>query len=169
MSCSTLCGRALLIGVVSARGSSEWIYFTLMLVFFISIAGITLRKHFDKPYVKPLIISVGLMLTIGIFKFKISLVSIFEGWGILGTVLLGIVASTIPYSLSRGFGLSKSKAFYLTYILFYILSWLQYPDIYYFFGDNNLGLVNLGLLILFIVAIFKPKLSYFLRRNVPRS
>jgi len=32
---------------------SEWIYFTLILVFFISISGIALRKHFDKPYVKP--------------------------------------------------------------------------------------------------------------------
>ncbi len=61
----------------------------------------------------------------------------------------------IPYGLSRGFGLSGSKSFYLTYILFYILSWVQFPEIYYFFGDNNLGIVNLGLLILFFVAIFK--------------
>lgn len=134
---------------------SEWIYFTLMLVFFISVAGITLRKHFDKAYVKPLIISVGLMLTVGIFKFKHALIKIFEGWGILGTVLLGIVAATIPYGLSRGFGLSGSKSFYLTYILFYILSWVQFPEIYYFLGNNNLGIVNLGLLILFFVAIFK--------------
>jgi Na+/H+ antiporter NhaA len=43
----------------------EWIYFTLVLVFFVSLSGIALRKHFDKPYVKPLIISVGLMLTFG--------------------------------------------------------------------------------------------------------
>lgn len=134
---------------------SEWIYFTLMLVFFISVAGITLRKHFDKQYVKPLIISVGLMLTVGIFKFKHALIKIFEGWGILGTVLLGIVAATIPYGLSRGFGLSGTKSFYLTYILFYILSWAQLPEIYYFLGDNNLGIINLGLLILFFVAIFK--------------
>ena len=134
---------------------SEWIYFTLMLVFFVSIAGITLRKHFDKAYVKPLIISVGLMLTVGIFKFKHALIKIFEGWGILGTVLLGIVAATIPYGLSRGFGLSGTKSFYLTYILFYILSWAQLPEIYYFLGNNNLGIVNLGLLILFFVAIFK--------------
>jgi len=35
---------------------SEWVYFTFILVFFVSVAGITLRKHFDKPYVKPLII-----------------------------------------------------------------------------------------------------------------
>lgn len=60
---------------------SEWIYFTLTLVFFISIAGIALRKHFDKPYVKPLIITVGLMLTFGAFRFKEQLTSIFESWG----------------------------------------------------------------------------------------
>ena len=29
---------------------SEWIYFTLILVFFISVTGITLRKHFDKAF-----------------------------------------------------------------------------------------------------------------------
>lgn len=60
---------------------SDWIYFTLILVFFISVSGVALRKHFDKPYVKPLIISVGIMLTVGIFKFRHLLVSIFEGWG----------------------------------------------------------------------------------------
>jgi len=67
---------------------SEWVYFTLILVFFISVAGITLRKHFDKPYVKPLIISVGLMLTVGVFRFREHVVEVFEGWGILGTILL---------------------------------------------------------------------------------
>jgi hypothetical protein len=134
---------------------SEWIYFTLLLIFFISVAGITLRKHFEKAYVKPLIISVGLMLTVGIFKFKHALIKVFEGWGILGTVLLGIIAATIPFGLSRGFGLSGSKSFYLTYILFYVLSWAQLPEIYYFLGDNNLGIINLALLILFFVAIYK--------------
>ena len=134
---------------------SEWIYFTLILVFFISVAGITLRKHFDRPYVKPLIIAVGLMLTVGVFKFKDSVTSIFEGWGIIGTVLLVIMAATIPYGLCRGFGLQGGKAFFLTYILLYVLSWLQFPEIFYLFSDKNLGFINLGLLILFIVAIFK--------------
>jgi hypothetical protein len=134
---------------------SEWIYFTVVLVFFISVAGITLRKHFDKPYVKPLIISVGLMLTFGVFKYKEGLTSIFEGWGILGTILLVIIATTIPYGLCRGFGMPGGKAFYLTYILFYILSWVKFPEIYHVLADNNLGLVNLGLLIVFFVAIFK--------------
>ena len=75
---------------------SEWVYFTLILVFFVSVAGITLRKHFDKPYVKTLIISVGLMLTVGVFRFKDQVVEVFEGWGILGTILLVVMAATIP-------------------------------------------------------------------------
>jgi len=134
---------------------SEWIYFTLVLVFFISVAGITLRKHFDKPYVKPLIVSVGLMLTFGVFRYKHQLTEIFEGWGIVGAGLLVFMVATIPYGLCRSFGLPGKKAFYLTYILFYILSWVQFPWIYHRLGDRNLGLVNLGLLILFIWAIFK--------------
>ena len=69
--------------------------------------------------------------------------------------LLVMMAATIPYGLCRGFGLPRSKAFFLSYILVYILFWLQFPKIFYFLSDRNLGLINLGLLILFIVAIFK--------------
>ena len=119
---------------------SEWIYFTLILVFFISVAGITLRKHFDRPYVKPLIIAVGLMLTVGVFRFRDSVVSIFEGWGIIGTVLLVIMAATIPYGLCRGFGLSGGKAFFLSYLLLYILFWLQFPDIFISLAIRTLAL-----------------------------
>ena len=134
---------------------SEWIYFTLLLIFFISVAGIALRKHFDKPYVKPLVVSVGLMITIGLFKFRNSLTTIFESWGILGTVLLIIIGATIPFGLSRSFGVSAAKSFFIAYILFYILSWLQFPQIYYFLAEKNLGLVNLSLLVLFLVAIIR--------------
>jgi hypothetical protein len=134
---------------------SEWIYFTLVLVFFISIAGIALRKQFDKPYVKPLIISVGLMMTVGVFMMREKLTMIFQGWGILGTLLLVFVAATIPYGLCRGFGMPTNRAFYVVYVLFYIISWVKFPDGYYYLGDHNMGLVNLGLLILFIYAIYK--------------
>jgi hypothetical protein len=134
---------------------SEWIYFSLILVFFISVAGITLRKHFDRPYVKPLIISVGLMLTVGVFMFKNQLVMIFEGWGILGLILLVILVATIPYGLCRGYGMPAKKAVYLTYILFYIVACFKFPVFYHSLASHNLGLVNLGLLILFFVAVFK--------------
>ncbi len=134
---------------------TEWIYFALVLTFFISIAGLTLRKHFDKPYVKPLIITVGLMMTVGVFMMRDKLVMIFQGWGILGTLILAFVAATIPYGLCRGFGMPANRAFYVVYALFYILSWVKFPDVYYYLGDHNMGLVNLGLLILFVVALFK--------------
>ncbi|MDY6989619.1 MAG: hypothetical protein SWQ30_16350 [Thermodesulfobacteriota bacterium] len=134
---------------------SEWVYFCLVMTFFISVTGVTLRRHFGKPYIKPLIVSVALMLTVGLFKTKKWLVSIFEGWGILGSILLALIAAAIPYGLCRGFGMPARKAFYVTYILFYILSWLKLPEIYYAIADRNLGLVNLALLVLFFVAIFK--------------
>lgn len=134
---------------------TDWIYFILMLAFFISIAGLTFRKHFEKPYVKPLIITVGFMMTIGVFLMKDKLTMIFQGWGILGSLILVFVAATIPYGLCRGFGLPANRAFYIVYALFYILSWVKFPEIYYALADRNMGLVNLGLLILFVVAIYK--------------
>jgi len=134
---------------------SEWIYFTLVLIFFVSIAGLTLRKHFEKPYVKPLIISVGLMMTVGVFMMREKLTMIFQGWGILGTLLLAFVAATIPYGLCRGFGMQASRAFYVVYALFYILSWVKFPYVYYYLADHNMGLVNLGLLIVFFYAVYK--------------
>jgi len=64
-------------------------------------------------------------------------------------------AATIPYGLCRGFGVGASRSFFLTYILIYILSWVKFPDLYHALSDHNLGLVNLRLLILFFIAIFK--------------
>ena len=133
---------------------SEWVYFTLILVFFVSVAGIKLRKHFNKPYVKPLIISVGLMLTVGVFRFKERVAEVFEGWGILGTILLVVMVATVPYWLCRGFGLSNPRAFFLTYIMIYILSWVKFPGFYETLAESNFGLVNLILLIVFFVAVF---------------
>ena len=148
---------------------SEWIYFTLILVFFISVAGITLRKHFDRPYIKPLIISVGLMLTVGVFMFKNQLVMIFEGWGILGLVLLVFLVATIPFGLCRGYGMPTKKAVYLTYILIYIVAWFKFPVFFYSLADSNLGLVNLGLLILFFVAVFKMLPLDKTKRNLAKD
>ena len=69
--------------------------------------------------------------------------------------MLAAMAATVPYGLCRGFGMAGGKAFHLTYILFYILSWAKFPEVYYYLGERNLGLVNLGLLILFFVSLYK--------------
>ena len=110
------------------------------------------------------------MLTFGVFMFKDSLTAIFEGWGIIGTILLVVMAATIPYGMCRGFGVAAGKSFYLTYMLIYIISWVKFPEVYHALADQNLGLVNFGLLILFFVAIFKvvkfSKLPSFTSTNV---
>jgi hypothetical protein len=95
------------------------------------------------------------MLTVGVFMFKKQLVMIFEGWGILGLILLVILVATIPFGLCRGYGMPAKKAVYITYILFYIVAWFKFPGFYYSLAKRNLGLVNLGLLILFFVAVYK--------------
>lgn len=134
---------------------TEWIYFTLVLIFFIAVAGIALRRHFEKPYVKPLIISTGLILTVGVLMMRDTLAMIFEGWGLIGTMLLVFIAATIPYGLCRGFGMPANRSFFIVYAIFYILAWVKFPAAFYYLGDHNMGLANLGLLILFIYAIYK--------------
>ena len=132
---------------------SEWLYFALILVFFISVAGITLRKQFSRPYAKPLIIAVGLILTVSVFMVRDQVAIIFSGFGVLGSLLLVIVVATIPFGLCVGFGMQKTKAFYLTFILMYLLSWVKYPQFYDGLTENGLGFVSFGLLIFFIYAV----------------
>jgi len=83
------------------------------------------------------------------------------------------MAASIPYDLCRGFGMQTGKAFFLTFILFYILSWVKFPQAYHFLADRNLGLVNLALLIFFFFAVFKlikfRKSTSYMVRDLERS
>lgn len=133
----------------------HWFYFALLLTLFISISGVALRKHFDKPYVKPLIVSVGGLMTVAMFSFRNHLAAVFEGWGVLGGLLLAFIAAMIPYGLCRGFGVSKTKAFYFSYILAFILAWLRFPFVFQAINNHNLGILNLVFFVLFIIAIWK--------------
>lgn len=134
---------------------SDWLYFALIVALFISIAGITLRKHFDQPYVKPLIIAVGFILAVAAFRNRHVLTLIFNGWGTLGYVLLLLIAAMIPYGLAKGFGLPTDKAAWLTYILMYIIASASFPELFAMLSDKGMALLNLALLILFVVAIWK--------------
>jgi O-antigen ligase len=75
-----------------------------------------------------------------VFRFKEHVVEVFEGWGILGTILLVVMVATVPYGLCRGFGLSNPRAFFLTYILIYILSLVKFPGFYEALAESNFGL-----------------------------
>ena len=126
-----------------------------MLIFFIAVAGIALQKHFERPYVRPLIVVVGILLTLAVFRQRQVLALIFEGWGTLGTILLVLLVAVIPFGLARGFGLSTSRAFWLTYALFYILAWMHFPVLFDSLADQNLGMINIILLILFIISLWQ--------------
>ena len=134
---------------------SEWIYFFLVLIFFIAVAGIALRKHFERPYVRPLIVVVGILLTLAVFGQRQVLALIFEGWGTLGTILLVLLVAVIPFGLARGFGLPASRAFWLTYALFYILAWMHFPGLFDSLANHNLGIINIILLILFVISLWQ--------------
>jgi hypothetical protein len=142
---------------------SDWILFTLLLVFFISVVGIALHKRFqNNRYLKPLIISVGLMLTFGTYF------SIYRGWihlsleglGLFGAFLLFVVIFFIIFGLIRGYGVKVSNALSAGFALFYISLWAIIPNIL----DNInriFPLLNFILIILFIASIIKVISSFF--------
>ena len=134
---------------------SDWIYFTLVLIFFISVAGIAFRKHFERPYVRPLIVVVGLLLTLAVFKNRRVLSLIFESWGTVGSILLVALVAAIPFGLARGFGLSKARALWLTFALIYVIAWIHFSSLFTVLALHNLGFLNLVLLILFIVSLWR--------------
>ena len=148
---------------------SDWITFTLLLVFFVSVAGIALHRHFqENRYLKPLIISVGLILTVGTYYaiFKGWLHLSFQGFGFLGAFLLFIIIFFIAYSLVRAFGVQRSSAISIGYALLYTSLWVASPNIFDTIA-NKLPIINLVLLILFITSIFKFISAFFRHTKSP--
>ena len=134
---------------------SEWIYLALVVCFFIAISGLALRSHFDRPYVKPLIITVGLGMAFAVFKNRRVLTMIFEGWQTLGSILLVCLTAAIPFSLARGFGMGKARATWLTYALLYLISWAHMPGFHQGLNERGLGLLSLVMFILFLYALYR--------------
>ncbi len=134
---------------------SEWIYLALVVCFFIAISGLALRSHFDRPYVKPLIITMGLGMAFAVFKNHQVLTMIFLGWQTLGTILLICLTAAIPFSLAKGFGMGKTRATWLAYALLYLISWAHMPGFHHGLNDRGLGLLSLALFIMFPYALYR--------------
>ena len=133
---------------------SDWLYFGLVMVFFISMAGVALRKHFDRPYVKPLIVTVGLILTITVFNNRQVLAAVVNGWGTLGSIMLIAMVVIIPFGLAKGFGLKSGRAFWIAYLIGYSIAWANYPQFFEVMGRRGLGLINFILFVLFLVSLW---------------
>ena len=134
---------------------SEWIYFVLIMIFFMAVAGIALRRHFQHPYVKPLIVAIGLLMAVAVFQKRQYLSLILESWGTLGSLLLFGIAAVIPFGLAKGLGLPAGRASWLSYVLLYLLAWAHLPGFFQELINRGLGIINLVLLVLFVLAIWK--------------
>ena len=134
---------------------SEWIYFALIMIFFMAVAGIALRRHFQHPYVKPLIVAIGLLMAVAVFQKRQYLSLILESWGTIGSLLLFGIAAVIPFGLAKGLGMPAGRAGWLSYLLLYLLAWAHLPDFFNELANRGLGIINLVLLVLFLVAIWR--------------
>ena len=134
---------------------SEWIYFALIMVFFMAVAGIALRRHFQHPYVKPLIVAIGLLMAVAVFQKRQYLSLILDSWGFLGSLLLFGMAAVIPFGLAKGLGLPADRAGWLSYLLLYLLAWAHLPEFFQGLTNRGLGIINLVLLVLFVVGIWR--------------
>jgi len=149
----------------------DWITFTLLLIFFISIAGLTLHRRFENnKYAKPLVISVGLILTFGthfsIYKGWLNLS--FQGFGMLGAVMVFIIIFFVFFGLVKGFGMDTSKALPLSFALLYISLYAVSPNIFDTIAKVFPPL-NLILLILWLYSIYKLITAFFKHSGSPTS
>ena len=133
----------------------EWIYLAVLLAFFISLAGVTLRKHFDRAYVKPLIVATGLMLTFGAFMARSWLVRLFDMAGSFGLMLLAFMLAFFCFSLMKGFGMPPARAFHATYILAYTVAWVHIPGFFYHLNYMGVGIVNVALVVMLFIPAWQ--------------
>jgi hypothetical protein len=126
----------------------------MIMVFFISVAGLALRRHFGQPYVKPMIVAVGLILSITVFKNRKVFTMLVNGWGALGSIMLIAMVIMIPFGLARGLGLKPSRAFWISYAIAYAIAWANYAQFFDGMAHRGLGLINTVLFILFLVSLW---------------
>ncbi len=142
---------------------SDWILFTILLMFFVSLIKLALRKRFeDSRAFRTLVGSLGLLMTFSMYY------SIYKGWlhlnllglGLFGAFLLIFMVATIMYGLLRSQGTNKSTSLSVGYILSYATAWLVFPDhavhIARFFPP-----LNTLLAILFMYSLYKAAASLF--------
>ena len=147
----------------------DWITFTLLLLFFISVTGLALTKRFPgNRYLKPVIISVGLAMAVGTYY------GIYRGWlhigleslGLFGAALVFTIVFFVLFGLTKGFGMHTWNALPLSYSLFYIGLWAVSPNIFDTISER-IPIVNGIMLILFIASIIKTVSGFFHHSRSP--
>jgi len=142
---------------------SDWILFTLLLLFFWAVVGISLKNRFEESrYFRILITAVSLMLSVGTYY------SIYQGWfhlkleglGFFGIVLVLIVVFFVVLGLMRGYGIRLSNALPFGFLLVYISLLAISPNVLYTLA-RIYPLANLILGILFLISVFKIMVAFY--------
>ena len=150
---------------------SDWILFSLLLVLFISAAGIGLHKRFQgNQYLKPLIISLGLLMATGTYYsiYRGWLYLNMEGFGFFGAIIVLLLIFFILFGMIRGYGMRLSNALPIAFSLFYISLWAVSPNIFDTIAQI-FPLLNGILLIIFIASVIKSISAFFRYSKSPLS
>jgi len=108
----------------------EWIIMGLLSFFFIAVAGVTLPKHLtNRKYSKPLIVTIGLILGIGLYK-AIDIYNFnFESFGFAAIFILIIIVSFIVYGIVKS-QLRKDLAITVSYCIMFLTFFLMTPSLF---------------------------------------
>ena len=133
---------------------ADWFYFALTLALFISAAGVALRGHFSRPYVKPMIVAVGSILTVALFSNKEKVALYISGVGITGTWIVFAVCLATALGLTGLFRLSVGKAFLLTVVFVYLASLANQPDFYQRLSSLGKGAGDFLFAVVFVGVLY---------------
>ena len=142
---------------------SDWILFTLLILFFWSVVTIALKKRFgDTKASRFLATSTALMLAVGtyymIYKGRLHLS--LEGLGMFGAMLILIIIFFILFGLQRNYGMKVSISLPLGFVLFYISIFALTPNLMTNIQDI-FPLAKPIMTVLFAISLFRLITAFF--------
>lgn len=116
--------------------TGEWIILALFVVLFIAISGAVLpRRLTGGRFGKALIITLGSILGLGLFKARHLFHFNFESFGFLAIALIILLLSFVTYGMMR-IGFRKDISIALSYCLMYLTFALVTPSLYDAFAEH---------------------------------
>ena len=129
--------------------AGEWFFLILFTVLFIAIAGAVLPKRLTQNrFGKMLVISVGLILGVGVFRSRDIFNFNLESFGFLGIGFVVLIMGIITFGLAK-IGMRKDMAVAFSYCLMFLTFRMVSPSLYDAFS-SSLPILNLIFLVTFI-------------------
>ncbi|MFC1591680.1 hypothetical protein ACFL43_04075 [Thermodesulfobacteriota bacterium] len=141
----------------------EWVVIILLCCLFIALCGAVLPKRLtENRYGKPLIVSLGLILGVGLYMSKDIYNFNFESFGFVSIWLIIVLVGFVTFGLFR-YGMRIDTAFAMTYCVIYLSFAMITPSLFDSIADsfpimNMIFLLTFGyLLVRIIIKIVSRK------------